>query len=53
MLGSLVEHPLHHAWLPLALRIQSPEAKDQGKPPNPTELERLKLSLGQQEFSFE
>ena len=40
-------------WLPLALRTQSPEAKAQGKPPNRAELERLKISLGQQEFSFE
>lgn len=39
-------------WLPLALRIQSPEALEQGEPPKPTEVERIKVSLGQQELSF-
>jgi hypothetical protein len=39
-------------WLPLALRSQSPEAKEQGAPPKPAEVERLRVSLRQQEFSF-
>lgn len=39
-------------WLPLALRIQSPEAMEQGQPPKPAEVERLKASIGQQELSF-
>lgn len=39
-------------WLPLALRIQTPEAKAQGQPPKPAEVERIKVSLGQQELSF-
>jgi methylase of polypeptide subunit release factors len=39
-------------WLPLALRNQSPEATEQGQPPKPTEVERLKASLGQQQFTF-
>lgn len=37
-------------WLPLALRIQSPEAMKQGEPPKPVEVERIKASLGQQEL---
>jgi type I restriction-modification system DNA methylase subunit len=39
-------------WLPLALRIQSPEALDQGAPPQPAEVERIKVALGQQELAF-
>jgi len=39
-------------WLPLALRIQSPEAKEQGEPPKPAEVERIKASLAQQELPF-
>lgn len=39
-------------WLPLALRIQSPEAKEQGEPPKPAEVERIKVSLGQQELQL-
>src|SRR5581483_5675064 len=39
-------------WLPLALRIQTPEAKEQGQPPKPAEVERIKASLGQMELSF-
>ena len=37
-------------WLPLALRIQTPEAMEQGEPPKPAEVERVKASLGQQEL---
>lgn len=37
-------------WLPLALRIQSPEATEQGQPPKPAEVERIKALLGQQEL---
>jgi hypothetical protein len=40
-------------WLPLALRIQTPEAMEQGVPPAAAELERIKRSLGQQQFAFE
>lgn len=39
-------------WLPLAMRNQSPEAKEQGQPPKPAEAERIKASLGQQQFPF-
>lgn len=39
-------------WLPLALRVHSPEAKEQGEPPKPAEVERIKVSLGQQELQF-
>ena len=39
-------------WLPLALRSQTPEATEQGAPPKPAEVERIKASLGQQEFLF-
>ena len=39
-------------WLPLALRIQTPEATEQGEPPKPAEVEHIKASLGQQELSF-
>jgi type I restriction-modification system DNA methylase subunit len=37
-------------WLPLALRNQTPEAMEQGHPPTPAEVERIKVSLGQQEL---
>lgn len=37
-------------WLPLALRIQSQEATEQGRPPKPAELERIRASLIQQEL---
>lgn len=40
-------------WLPLALRIQTPEAMEQGQPPKPAEVEHIKASLVQQEWSFE
>ena len=45
---------IHHIapWLPLALRNQSPEATEQGKPPKPAEVERIRVSLGQQELAF-
>jgi hypothetical protein len=39
-------------WLPLLLRRETSEAKEQGKPPKPAEVERLKASLGQQELAF-
>lgn len=39
-------------WLPLALRLETPEAKAQGEPPTPAEVERIKVSLGQQELQF-
>jgi type I restriction-modification system DNA methylase subunit len=40
-------------WLPLALRPQAPEAKEQGQPPKSAEVERIKVSLGQQEFTLD
>lgn len=40
-------------WLPLALRTKSPEAMEQGQPPKPAEVEYIKVSLWQQELSFE
>ena len=40
-------------WLPLAMRPQAPEAAEQGQPPKPAEVERIKVSLGQQEFALE
>jgi hypothetical protein len=45
---------IHHLmpWLPLALPIQSPEAQEQGQPPKPAEVEQIKTSLGQQEWTF-
>lgn len=39
-------------WLPLALRSQTTEATEQGQPPKPAEVERIKVSLGQQELAF-
>lgn len=39
-------------WLPLGLRNQTLEATEQGLPPQPAEVERLRVSLGQQELSF-
>jgi type I restriction-modification system DNA methylase subunit len=39
-------------WLPLALRVRSPEAMEQGKPPEPTEVERIKAAMGQQELAL-
>ena len=39
-------------WLPYALRSQAPEAREQGQPPAPVEVERIKVSLGQQELVF-
>ncbi|KAF0181131.1 MAG: type I restriction modification system-like protein [Limisphaerales bacterium] len=39
-------------WLPLTLRIQTPEALEQGQPPQPAEMERIKASLVQQELVF-
>ena len=40
-------------WLPLALRPQAPEATEQGQPPKSAEVERIKVSLGQQEFMLD
>ena len=39
-------------WLPYALRPQTPEAQEQGQPPKPVEVERIQVSLGQQEFAL-
>ena len=39
-------------WLPFALRNQTTEAKAQGQPPTPFEMERIQVSLGQQEFAL-
>ena len=39
-------------WLPYALRNQTSEAKEQGEPPKPAEVERIAVSLGQREFAF-
>ena len=39
-------------WVPYALRPQTPEAKAQGQPPAPVEMERIQVSLGQQEMAF-
>ncbi len=39
-------------WLPLALRIQTPEAMEQGEPPKPAEVERIKTALTQSEWEF-
>lgn len=40
-------------WLPLALRNQSPEAAEQGRPPMPPEVQQLKATLSQHELAFE
>lgn len=39
-------------WLPLALRPRTPEASEQGQPPPPAEVERLKGALVQPELTF-
>ena len=39
-------------WLPLALRNQTPEATEQGQTPKQAEVERIKVSLGQQELAL-
>jgi type I restriction-modification system DNA methylase subunit len=39
-------------WLPYALRPQTSEAQEQGQPPKPVEVQRIKISLGQQELVF-
>ena len=39
-------------WLPYALRSQAHEAQTQGQPPTPVEVERIQVSLGQQEFAL-
>lgn len=39
-------------WLPLALRMETPEDAEQGEPPKPAEVERIKVALGQQELVF-
>lgn len=39
-------------WLPLALRPQTDEAVAQGQPPKPAEIERIRLSLRQQELKL-
>jgi hypothetical protein len=40
-------------WLPLAMGVQTPEAPEQGQPPKPAEVERIKVALGQQELALE
>ena len=39
-------------WLPFAMRKQTSEAMAQGQPPSPVEVERIQVSLGQQEFAL-
>ena len=39
-------------WLPYALRKETPEAMAQGQPPTPMEVERIQVTLGQQEFAL-
>ena len=39
-------------WLPLALRIQTPEAQTQGQPPKPAEVERIQTALTQAELKL-
>lgn len=39
-------------WLPYALRPQSPEAREQGQPPRLIEVERIQVSLQQQELAL-
>jgi hypothetical protein len=39
-------------WLPWALHPQAPEAAEQGQPPKPAEVERIRVSLGQQELAL-
>jgi hypothetical protein len=39
-------------WLPLAMRSQAPEAMEQGQPPKPVEVERIKTSLTQQQLAL-
>lgn len=39
-------------WLPLSLRIQTPEAMEQGEPPKPVEVERIKAAIVQQELAL-
>ena len=39
-------------WLPLTMKCQAPEAEEQGQPPKPAEVERIKVTLGQQELAF-
>jgi len=53
MLSRMVEYPFYISpWLPFALRAQAPEATDQGKSPNASEVAQIKVALGQQEFAF-
>jgi type I restriction-modification system DNA methylase subunit len=39
-------------WLPLTMRMESGEPQEQGQPPAPAEVERLKASLQQMEWTF-
>ena len=39
-------------WLQFAMRKQTSEAMAQGQPPSPVEVERIQVSLGQQEFAL-
>lgn len=40
-------------WLPMALRSQTPEALEQGEPPNSAEIQGIEVSLRQQELAFQ
>lgn len=39
-------------WLPLSLRPQTSEAREQGQPPKPAEVDRIRVSLAQQELAL-
>ena len=39
-------------WLPFGLRNMAPEAKEQGLPPKPQEVERIAAALMQQELAL-
>ena len=39
-------------WLPLTMRMESGEPQEQGQPPEPAEMERIKASLQQMEWTF-
>lgn len=40
-------------WLPLGIQGHAADAPEQGQPPKPAEVERIKVALGQQELVFE
>src|SRR6185503_10876129 len=39
-------------WLPLAMGIETPAMPEQGAPPSAAEVERIRVSLGQQELAL-